>query len=185
MIDIAIAQGKEKKYTNMPCFDFVPSTAWKVSVFGVFLIRIFPHSEIYSVNPSFSPNPGKCGPEKRRTWTLFYAVQFETMDSVWKKKVNGKRLMFSPRLNYLVSVFTLCFNTFQCFACVCLFTFWSFRMKLQLFKCYSSCLNVKAHVETKLPQRFVSVMIITTSRTSHNLLTRIFNGMFNIREKSK
>ena len=44
--------------------------AWKVSVFGVILVRIFPHSdwtrrdrEYLSV---FSPNAGKCGPEKFR-----------------------------------------------------------------------------------------------------------------------
>ena len=29
-----------RKYTNI-----VPSTKWKVSIFGVFLIRIFPHSD--------------------------------------------------------------------------------------------------------------------------------------------
>ena len=58
MIDVAIAQGTHKKYTSMLYFGFVPSTAWRVSVFGVFLIRTFPHSEIYSVNHSFSPNEG-------------------------------------------------------------------------------------------------------------------------------
>ena len=130
MIDVAIAQGTHKKYTSMLYFGFVPSTAWRVSVFGVFLIRTFPHSEIYSVNHSFSPNEGKCRPRKTPNVDTFYAVQFETMDFVWKKKVNGKRLMFSPTLNYLVSALTLHFNTFQCSACSCLFTFWSFRMKL-------------------------------------------------------
>ena len=50
------------------------TTAWKVSVFGVFLVCIFPHSDwirrdvFWSV---FSPNAGKYGPEKLRIRTLF------------------------------------------------------------------------------------------------------------------
>ena len=54
------------RYTN---------TAWKVSVFQVFFVRIFPHSDwirndipYFSV---FSLNGGKYGPEKLRIWTLF------------------------------------------------------------------------------------------------------------------
>ena len=50
-------------------------TAWKVSVFGIFLVRIFSHSdwmwrdtEYLSV---FSPNPRKKGLEKLRIRTLF------------------------------------------------------------------------------------------------------------------
>ena len=50
-------------------------TAWKVSVSGVSLVRIFPHSywirrytEYLSL---FSPNAGKYGPEKLRVRTLF------------------------------------------------------------------------------------------------------------------
>ena len=43
------------------------STAEKVSVFGVILVRIFPHSDgIRRHTPSlsvFNPNAGKCGPE--------------------------------------------------------------------------------------------------------------------------
>ena len=50
-------------------------TAWKVSIFGVFLVRIFPHSVwMRRVTPYlsvFSPNPGKYGPEKLRIRTLF------------------------------------------------------------------------------------------------------------------
>ena len=51
------------------------NTEWKVSVFGVILVRIFPHSDwirgdmVYlSV---FSPNEGKCGPEWLRIRALF------------------------------------------------------------------------------------------------------------------
>ena len=50
-------------------------TARKVSVFGVFLVRIFPHpnqikrdTEYLSV---FGPNAGKYRPRKLRIWTLF------------------------------------------------------------------------------------------------------------------
>ena len=43
-------------------------TAWKLSVFGVFLLRIFPHSEYLSV---FSSNEGTYGPEKLRSRTRF------------------------------------------------------------------------------------------------------------------
>ena len=53
---------------------YIIFTAWKLSVFGVFLVRIFPHSDwirrdipYFSV---FSLNAGKYGPEKLRTQTL-------------------------------------------------------------------------------------------------------------------
>ena len=51
------------------------NTAWKVSVCGVLLVRIFPHSDwILKDTPYlsvFSPNAGKYGPEKLRIRTLF------------------------------------------------------------------------------------------------------------------
>ena len=50
-------------------------TAWKVSVFGVFLVRIFPHLDWIRRDISylsiFSPNSGKCGAEKLRIWARF------------------------------------------------------------------------------------------------------------------
>ena len=50
-------------------------TAWKVSLFGVFLVRIFPHSDWILRDTEyffvFSPNAGKYGPEKFRIRTLF------------------------------------------------------------------------------------------------------------------
>ena len=46
------------------------STTWKVSVFGVFLVCIFPHSDWIRRNTPYhsvsSPNAGKYGPEKLR-----------------------------------------------------------------------------------------------------------------------
>ena len=53
----------------------IGSTAWKVSVFAIILVCIFPHSDwIRRDTPYlsvFSPNAGKCGPEKLRVRTLF------------------------------------------------------------------------------------------------------------------
>ena len=50
-------------------------TTWKVSVFRVFLIRIFPHSDwIWRGTENlflFSANAGKYEPEKLQIWTLF------------------------------------------------------------------------------------------------------------------
>ena len=49
-------------------------TAWKVSVLGLFVVRIFPHSDLIRRDTSylsvFSPNARKCRPEKLRIWTL-------------------------------------------------------------------------------------------------------------------
>ena len=54
----------------------VTFTAWKMALFGVFLVRILPHSDWmqrYRVSlliQSECLNAGKYGPEKRRIWTL-------------------------------------------------------------------------------------------------------------------
>ena len=79
-------------------------TAWKVSVFGDFLVLIFPHSDWirsispYSVNTEyisvFSPNAGKYGPEKLRIRTLF--TQFQ----IWA----NKRLKMNHHLNTLCKI---------------------------------------------------------------------------------
>ena len=50
-------------------------TAWKVSKYGVFLVRIFLYSDCirrFTEEISvFGPNVGKYGPENLRIWTLF------------------------------------------------------------------------------------------------------------------
>ena len=50
-------------------------TAWEVSIFEVFLVRIFPHSDWIQRDTEylsvFSPNGGKYGPKKLQSWTLF------------------------------------------------------------------------------------------------------------------
>ena len=52
-----------------------PGATWKVSLFGVILVRIFQHSDWIRRDTSclsiFSPIGGKCGPGKLRIWTLF------------------------------------------------------------------------------------------------------------------
>ena len=54
--------------------------AWKVSVFEVFLVRVFLHSKwIWRDTPYisvFSPNAGKYGPEKLRKWSRRYLEGF-------------------------------------------------------------------------------------------------------------
>ena len=51
------------------------NAAWKVSVFGVFLFRIFPYSDWIQKDAPylsvFIPNVGKHGSEKFRIWVLF------------------------------------------------------------------------------------------------------------------
>ena len=55
--------------------DRLMTIAWKLSVFGVFLVRIFPYSGWIRRNAKyisvFSPNAGKYGLEKLRIGTLF------------------------------------------------------------------------------------------------------------------
>ena len=55
-------------------------TAWHVSVFAVFLVRIFPHSDWIRRDTSylsvFSPNAGKYGPEITPYLDTFHTVQY-------------------------------------------------------------------------------------------------------------
>ena len=68
-------------------FSYIYFTAWKLSVFQVFLVRIFPH--LYWIqrdipyNSVFSPNAGIYQSEKLRTQTLFTQcpVQRHTLNS--------------------------------------------------------------------------------------------------------
>ena len=62
-------RNNKKKYFN------VTVTAWKVSIFGVFLVHDLPHSHWMRRDTSylsvFTLNAGKEGPEKLRIWKLF------------------------------------------------------------------------------------------------------------------
>ena len=50
------------------------TTAWKVSIFGAILVRIFPYFDWIWGDTEYlsesSPNAEKCGPEQLRIWTL-------------------------------------------------------------------------------------------------------------------
>ena len=85
-------------------------TTWKMSVFGVFLVRIFPHSDWIRTDMehlfAFTPNAGKYGPKKLRIRTLFmqcvtqnrfaYQLRPKQMESILilVKKVHTKNYIF-------------------------------------------------------------------------------------------
>ena len=68
-------------------------TSWKVSVFGIFLVRISPHSDLIRRDTPFlsvlSRNAGKYRPEKLRIRTLF--TQCQTLIYNLKLKTNFNR----------------------------------------------------------------------------------------------
>ena len=66
---------------NVPMDIIIIYTEWKMSVFGVFLVRLFPHSdwirrdmEHFAVS---SPNAGKFGPEKSKCRHFLRSVMEE------------------------------------------------------------------------------------------------------------
>ena len=75
------------------CRCSVNNTAWKVHIFGIFLVPIFSHSDwirIVTLYLSvFSPNARKCGPEKLRTRTFF--TQYKLL---WKISQNSQENSF-------------------------------------------------------------------------------------------
>ena len=77
---------------------YLTNTAWKVSVFGVFLVRTFPHSDWIRRDSLylsvFSPNAGKGGPKKLWIRTLFTQWKF----SLGLRK---KRCQASEQIKYL------------------------------------------------------------------------------------
>ena len=80
-------------------------TAWKVSVFGVFLVRIFPHSDWIQRGdteylPVFSPNAGKYRPEKLRIRTLFMQCILKVFSTIITK------LLHLAGITYYANKFT-------------------------------------------------------------------------------
>ena len=81
---------------------------WKVSIFGVFLVCHFPHSDWIWRDTSYfsilSPNAGKYGPEKLRIRTLFiqWGVYFYR-----RKHVSSHRLLFCTVLQMSILKGTL------------------------------------------------------------------------------
>ena len=104
----------QRSLVNYQRYWRIPYTAWKVSVFGVFLVRIFPHLDWIRRDAPylsvFIPNTRKCGPEKLQIWTLF--TQFSSFWFIrnsygqlqaWHKSEKKKRgiLPFPPALEPL------------------------------------------------------------------------------------
>ena len=73
LIDVYPTTSKGNGYLYL--YNFEVHTAWKVLIFRVFLVRIFPHLDwIQKDTPNlslFSQNAEKYAPEKLRIWTLF------------------------------------------------------------------------------------------------------------------
>ena len=122
---------------------------WKVSVFGVFLVRIFPHSgwiwrdtEYLSV---FSSNAGKYGPENLRIWDFLRGVLFESVlpsenscnwyerKSHWKKATIFLKLLFNiadTDINFCVLGMNKCSIAFNPKAAGFVITrSWGFQLK--------------------------------------------------------
>ena len=64
---------RQCQLNTLPQFSSCTDPAWKVSKYGVFSGRIFPHSEYLS---AFSPNTRKCGPGKTPYLDTFHTVWF-------------------------------------------------------------------------------------------------------------
>ena len=74
----------------------IPLNAWKVSVFGVCLVRILSHSDWMPKDTPylslFSPNAGKQEPEKLQILTLFtQGCKYQTLTkkTIYRNWVNG------------------------------------------------------------------------------------------------
>ena len=67
-----------KLYKEWMCAALIITTAWKVSVFGVFLVRIFPHLDWIRRDTPYLRK--KCGPEKLQIRTL--CTQFTSIITV-------------------------------------------------------------------------------------------------------
>ena len=78
--------------------------AWKVSIFGDFLVRIFPHLDWIRRDASylsvFSPNAGKYGPELLRIQTLF---------TQWYSQQNYEKKLRELEIGYMLEILILIF----------------------------------------------------------------------------
>ena len=82
-----------------------------MSVFGVFLVRIFPHSDWIQYLPAFSPNAEKYGPEKFRIRTLSMQRILNIFWPFWNSHLERVLVLLSLTLNSLHSFF-LCFHCY-------------------------------------------------------------------------
>ena len=95
-----------KQMTAKSCelFSQIALNAWKVSIFGGFLVHIFPHLDWIGRDKEylsmFSPNTGKNGREKLRIRTLF------TNSSIKDVKQGSK---YADVITLNSSIFLVCF----------------------------------------------------------------------------
>ena len=101
-----INAGNKLKHLSLWCNAKIHriTTAWKMSVFWVFLVYISPHLDwIRRDTPylsTFSPNEGKYGPEKLRIQTLFTQCTALILSCIMSK--NGQKhfkklMVFTPQ----------------------------------------------------------------------------------------
>ena len=74
----------------LPDSYFTLCTAWKVSVFRVYLVRIFPHLDWYGVSPRIQSECGKIQTRKTPNMDTFHAVQVTAQ----KMKISVKKTGF-------------------------------------------------------------------------------------------
>ena len=83
-------------------------TAWKVSVFGVFLVSPFTHSDWIRRDTEhlsvFSPNVGKYRPEKLRIRTLFTQCVMKGYGLDFAKNVSSKYSLYSNIFKFCKSI---------------------------------------------------------------------------------
>ena len=124
------------------------NTAWRESVFGVILVRIFPHS-VYL--PVFSPNMGKCGPEKLHIQTLPRSVK--------NIKINhnaDELMMILNRITIFNVIFFTVTTMFQKFdLCSITLSFWYEQLGPGLSP--ESCLYLQGFRGSKLLNDFLVV----------------------------
>ena len=128
-------------------------TAWKVSVFGVFLVHIFPHLDWTRGDPPYlsvsSLNAGKNGPEKLRIRTLF----LHWKSQVWSALVDERKhlLLLFPRylscyVIYQIHVFW--FSHFKALAFY--YEWWLFPYKIEDSRIFPDFLRIIFKISTVL-----------------------------------
>ena len=122
-------------------------TSWKVSIFRVILVHIFPHSDwIWKDTeylPVFSPNEGKYGPEElwvRQVWILF--CTFESSITWCSSSVVFKKFFWivlhcgrisSYLTSYIIPSKQMCFKNYQRWWMIIQFIFQNINGNISVF----------------------------------------------------
>ena len=137
-------------------------TAWKVFVFGVFLVRIFPHSDWIRRDTKylsvFSPNVGKYGPEKlqlqiRTLSTQCWSDYWEIVDKGLSSDTSGS---------------ALCSNHFYLFDTCCLCQY-AKQGSCYLDYCPNSCYLFEPYCHIVCSHKQNQVLIYLTGNIPLNL----------------